>query len=112
MKDVMRRPIWLPALFVVLLGFVTGLYAQPNLNFKRVTVNWPTMELYFQVGCDGLPSYNLSKTDFKIFENGIEVKDFTLWCPDPTFSTRAAVWVGATRPGLTEKKKPDMPSSI
>ncbi|MCZ7558084.1 MAG: VWA domain-containing protein [Bacteroidia bacterium] len=61
-----------------------GLQAQPNLTFKRVTVNWPTIELYVTVGCDGNPAYNMSKQDFRIYENGVEVKDFTVWCPDPT----------------------------
>ncbi|PLX31758.1 MAG: hypothetical protein C0600_04815, partial [Ignavibacteria bacterium] len=58
--------------------------AQPNLNFKRITVNWPTIELYFSVGCNGNPAYNMSKQDFNIFENGALIQDFTLWCPDPT----------------------------
>ncbi|MFA6234994.1 MAG: hypothetical protein WC824_12550, partial [Bacteroidota bacterium] len=66
-----------------LLFFGAVAEAQPNLNFKRVTVNWPTIELYFSVGCNGSPSYNMTKQDFKILENGVEVKDFTLWCPDP-----------------------------
>ncbi|MCB2205015.1 VWA domain-containing protein [bacterium] len=60
-----------------------GVQAQPNLNFKRVVVNWPTIELYFSVGCNGNPAYNMAKQDFRIFENGKEVPDFTLWCPDP-----------------------------
>lgn len=58
--------------------------AQPNLNFKRVTVNWPTVELYFSTGCNGQPYYNLKQSDFRIFDSGEEVKDFTLYCPDPT----------------------------
>ena len=71
------------ALFgVLLLG--NALQAQPNLNFKRVTVNWPTIELYMAVGCNGNPAYNMAQQDFRIFENGVEVKDFTLSCPDPT----------------------------
>ncbi|MCB2205016.1 VWA domain-containing protein [bacterium] len=77
----MRR-ILLTVVFSLLALSVT--YAQPNLNFKRVTVNWPTIELYFSVGCNGNPAYNMAKQDFKIFENDIEVKDFTLWCPDPS----------------------------
>jgi Mg-chelatase subunit ChlD len=68
-----------------------ALQAQPNLTFKRVTVNWPTIELYFSVGCNGNPAYNMVKQDFRIYENGVEVKDFTLWCPDPT--ARCAVSV-------------------
>ena len=58
--------------------------AQPNLNFKRVNIDWPTIELYFAVGCNGNPAYNMAKQDFRIFENGVELTDFTLWCPDPT----------------------------
>jgi len=57
--------------------------AQPLLTFKRVTVNWPTIELYFTVGCDGQPVYNVARRDFRLYENGVEVKGFMLWCPDP-----------------------------
>ncbi|HOJ05824.1 MAG TPA: VWA domain-containing protein, partial [Bacteroidota bacterium] len=81
----MKRSIpWLGALFVLCCLSLSTVQAQPNLTFKRVTVNWPTVELYFSVGCNGNPSYNLAKQDFRIYENGVEVKDFTLWCPDPT----------------------------
>lgn len=65
--------------------------AQPNLNFKRVTVNWPTIELYFAVSCNGNFAFNLSKQDFRLYENGVEIKDFTLWCPDP--NVRCAISV-------------------
>ncbi|MBR9977786.1 MAG: hypothetical protein KFH87_06815, partial [Bacteroidetes bacterium] len=51
-----------------LLGMTAVVDAQPNLNFKRVTANWPTIELYFSVGCDGNPAYNMAKQDFKIYE--------------------------------------------
>ncbi|MFZ1731533.1 MAG: VWA domain-containing protein, partial [Bacteroidota bacterium] len=67
------------------------LQAQPNLNFKRMTINWPTVELYFSVGCSGAPAYNMTKQDFRIFENGAEVKDFTLWCPNPTIRCAISV---------------------
>ncbi|MCZ7558584.1 MAG: T9SS type A sorting domain-containing protein [Bacteroidia bacterium] len=56
--------------------------AQPSLTFKRVTVNWPSIELYFTVDCDGKPYVNLTKENFSISENGVEVGPFTLWCPD------------------------------
>ncbi|MBE0644410.1 MAG: VWA domain-containing protein [Bacteroidetes bacterium] len=69
---------------LLLFGISSALQAQPNLNFKRVTVNFPTIELYYSVGCDGNPAYNMTKPDFRILENGEEVKDFTMWCPDPT----------------------------
>ncbi len=67
------------------------LQAQVNLNFKRVTANWPTIELYFSVGCNGMPSYNMTEQDFRIFENGFEVEDFTLYCPDPAVRCPASV---------------------
>jgi von Willebrand factor type A domain-containing protein/type IX secretion system substrate protein len=58
--------------------------AQPVLNFKRVVNNWPTVELYFTVACNGQPEYNFNKEqNFKVVENGIEIGTFTLWCPDP-----------------------------
>jgi hypothetical protein len=66
-------------------------YAQPTLNFKRVTVNWPTIELYFSVVCDGTPAYNMTKQDFRIYEDSTEVLDFTLWCPDPTVRSGVSV---------------------
>ncbi len=70
-------------LVVCLAAPLVQLHAQPNLTFRRVTNNWPTIELYFSVGCDGNPAYNMSNQDFRIFENGVEVKNFTLSCPDP-----------------------------
>ena len=78
------------AIALLLAGGVP-LQAQPNLNFKRVTVNWPTIELYISVGCNGNPAYNMTKQNFRIFENGVEVKDFTLWCPDPTIRCAISV---------------------
>ncbi len=76
---------------IALLLNTVPLHSQPNLNFKRVTVNWPTIELYVSVGCNGNPAYNMTKQDFRIFENGAEVTNFTITCPDPTL--RAALSV-------------------
>ncbi len=67
--------------------------AQPSLTFKRVTVNWPTIELYFTIGCNGEPSYNMSKRDFRIFENNEEIRDFTIWCPDPHIRCAASLGI-------------------
>ena len=83
-----RLGLW-SLLFLFALGATAE--AQPALTFKRVTVNWPTIELYFSVGCDGNPAYNMTKQDFRIYENGVEVKDFTLWCPDPTIRCAISV---------------------
>ena len=73
------------AVMVAALLLVTGsAYAQTNLNFKRVSVNWPIIELYFATDCSGQPAWDLQKSDIRIFENGIEVDDFTLFCPVDT----------------------------
>jgi len=61
-----------------------ALFAQPVLDFKRVTVNWPTVELYPDFFCNGTKVYPGDKNLIRIRENGIEITDFTLWCPDPT----------------------------
>jgi VWFA-related protein len=68
---------------VVILLALQGASAQPNLNFKRITVNWPTVELYFSVGCHGAPAFDMTAQDFRVYENGQEIGDFTLTCPDP-----------------------------
>ena len=57
--------------------------AQPTLNLKRIVNNWPMIELYFSVGCNGSPAYFTDKSYFKVVENGVEIKDFNLDCPDP-----------------------------
>ncbi len=78
---------------LLLLLAVMPAQAQPNMNFKRVVVNWPTIELYFAVGCNGSPAYNMTKSDFRIEEDGVAVNDFTLWCPGPntTYPISAAL---------------------
>ena len=63
--------------------FCESASAQPILNFKRLINNWPTIELYFTVGCNGQPSYFTDKRYFKVYENGVEIGEFELWCPDP-----------------------------
>ncbi|MFA6233278.1 MAG: VWA domain-containing protein [Bacteroidota bacterium] len=67
------------------------LSAQPNLDFKRASVHWPTIELFFSVDCNGAPLYNISQQDLKVLENGVEVTNFTLMCPDPAFRCAISV---------------------
>ncbi len=59
------------------------LQAQGTLNFKRVINNWPTIELYLSAGCNGTPRYFNDPSQFRVYENGREITDFTLWCPAP-----------------------------
>jgi Mg-chelatase subunit ChlD len=83
MSEAMRKGYLFYAFLGTLLFLSIAATAQPNLTFKRITVNWPTIEVYFAVGCEGAPAYHMAKQDFRIRENGEEVKDFTLWCTDP-----------------------------
>jgi Mg-chelatase subunit ChlD len=86
------RAALLSAATIALLGGMTGsAHAQPQLNFKRIINNWPTIELYFSAGCKGQPAYFTDKRYFRIVENGVEIKEFELWCPD--FSIRCAISV-------------------
>ncbi len=67
---------------LLLLALCAAAEAQPSLSFNRVAVSWPTIDLYFSVVCDGKPAYNMTKQDFRIYENGVEVTDFAISCPD------------------------------
>ncbi|MBL0176622.1 MAG: VWA domain-containing protein [Ignavibacteria bacterium] len=56
--------------------------AQPQLNFKRLHNNWPEIQLDFETSCNAQPAYVSSDRNYRVFENGVEIRDFTLWCPD------------------------------
>jgi hypothetical protein len=79
----MKRRQSVSAFVLTLLIFCSiGASAQPLLDFKRITLNWPTVELYFQASCNGKPIDTLKPADLRITENGNPVSPFTLWCPD------------------------------
>ncbi len=87
-----RIPRWRILLLGLLcLAPLCNLDAQPTLSFKRVTVNWPTIEMYFSLGCDGKPTYDVKKENIRIVENGEEIKKFTVWCPDPSIRCIASI---------------------
>jgi hypothetical protein len=68
-------------LFAVLLLTPLPALSQPLLQFKRVIANWPTIELYFNVSCNGENQWEIGKEHLRVRENGQEVEEFTLWCP-------------------------------
>jgi hypothetical protein len=67
-------------------------FAQPDLNFKRIRLDWPYVEVYLSVGCDGIKNYSLQRSDLEIVEDDRVLDDFGIWCPDPT--TRCPISVG------------------
>ncbi len=86
-----RNSTFILVTLFLLLGFRYTATAQPNLNFKRITVNYPTIELYFYPGCNGGYGSNVSKQDFKVYENGVPVQGFALKCPDHTVRCASSV---------------------
>ncbi|MBI5647569.1 MAG: VWA domain-containing protein [Ignavibacteriae bacterium] len=82
------RTVYRYFLIAVVVSFPFTVAAQPQLNFKRVTNNWPTIELYFTVGCQGQPVWLTDKSAVTVTENGAPIHDFTLFCPDQTFDCR------------------------
>ncbi|MFZ1731067.1 MAG: VWA domain-containing protein [Bacteroidota bacterium] len=90
-----HRGLLLGIISFLIVVFPSIAFSQPILSFKRVMVNWPTIELYMGVGCDGNAAYHMTKENFRITENGKEIKDFTLWCSDPALRCPASVAIVA-----------------
>lgn len=67
--------------FLVACALFQPLNAQPTLIFKRVEVLYPKIRLAFKVTCGGTFSNDLQPQHFEVFENGIKVKNATLFCP-------------------------------
>ncbi len=62
-----------------------------DLAFKRITLNLPNTEIYFQAKCDGLPVYNLDRANIRVQENGKDITDFTLTCADASARCASSV---------------------
>jgi hypothetical protein len=88
LKDFKKSLIFLLLAFPF---FIDTAQAQPQLNFKRIINNWPTIELYFTVGCNGQPVVFTDPKYFKVMESGVEIKNFSLWCPDPNMACAMSV---------------------
>ncbi|MDX9758406.1 MAG: T9SS type A sorting domain-containing protein [Bacteroidota bacterium] len=91
----MRRTMLISLPLLILT--TTFVHAQPTLDFKRLIMQWPTAALYFSAECNGTPEWNLQPSAFRIFDDGDEVTQFTLDCPDP--STPCAMSVGLVLDG-------------
>lgn len=70
--------------FLVVCALIQPVNAQPTLIFKRVEVMYPKIRLAFKVTCGGTFSNDLQPQHFEVYENGLKVKNATLFCPpDP-----------------------------
>ena len=75
------RALMLLSLLLLLPAIVP---AQPTLDLRSVAVNWPSVTCSFSVTCGGTKVYNLTKKQLRLFEDGEEITNYTLSCPDPT----------------------------
>ncbi len=78
------RTVYRYFLIAVVVSFPFTAAAQPQLNFKRIITAWPTIELYFTVGCQGQPVWLTDTANVRVTENGFPVAGLTLSCPDPS----------------------------
>lgn len=76
-----RRQILEIILLFSLLCSVTQ--AQVELNIQRVSVSWPQVTMFLKGSCLGSPITDLRKEQLRIWENDIELSDFTVICPPP-----------------------------
>jgi uncharacterized protein YegL len=67
--------------FLFLFSCTAFALAQPVLDFKRIEVNYPRINLSFKVTCGGTFRTDMGPQQFEVRENGILVKNATLWCP-------------------------------
>jgi von Willebrand factor type A domain-containing protein len=74
---IIRRALYL-MLFVAL-----QVQAQPEVRFTELYPNWPLISMKFSVRCNGQWLYDFNQSNLRILENGQEVENYTVWCPDP-----------------------------
>jgi uncharacterized protein YegL len=67
--------------FLVAFSLIQPANAQPTLIFKRVEVLYPKIRLAFKVTCGGTFRNDIQPQNFEVYENGLKVKNATLWCP-------------------------------
>jgi hypothetical protein len=79
------RRFWTVGSAIVLFSavFAQSSLAQPSLDFRRIVLHWPEVELQFTPMCGTQPTFGITPQDIRIEENGENITSFTMWCPDP-----------------------------
>lgn len=78
-----RRFVVAVCTLLVLTG-ACGLQAQPRLRITQLTVAMPRIELRVEASCDEVPLIGLGTLDMRLTENGIDVPNFSVLCPNDT----------------------------
>jgi uncharacterized protein YegL len=55
--------------------------SQELLDFRRIEVSYPRISLAFKVTCDSTFRRDMTPQQFEVRENGVLMKNVTLWCP-------------------------------
>ncbi|MBL0176846.1 MAG: VWA domain-containing protein [Ignavibacteria bacterium] len=72
-------------LLLCLLLAAASVHAQPIINITKIVAGgWPAVELDFGMSCSSQPVYFTDRKYLRLMEDGVEIKDFTLFCPSPT----------------------------
>lgn len=91
----MRRSV---ILAICVLLFIPALAAaQPQLHLTQVSMAWPEVTLGFQAWCDSAQVYTPQRSSLRLHENGREIPEYELWCPDQF--VRAAISVALVLDG-------------
>lgn len=91
----MRRSIILAICFLSFLPALAA--AQPDLRLTHVYTAWPEITLGFQAWCDSAQVYTPRRSSLRLYENGREIPEYELWCPDEF--VRAAISVALVLDG-------------
>lgn len=80
-----QQPLCTPSLWMLVCAIcllaVPPATAQPDLDFNGVTLNWPTVKLSFTVRCNRQLTSSYTPQNFRVIEDGVEIGEFTLYCP-------------------------------
>lgn len=66
------------------LSVAGSVHAQPRLRITQLTVAMPRIELRVAASCDEVPVIGLGSLDIRLEENGIDVPNFSVQCPNDT----------------------------
>jgi hypothetical protein len=68
----------------LLLLLIQTAVAQPMLNLKRSIVQWPDVHVYYDITCGGQFEFSHNASNFSLFEDGVPIQNFSVYCPDTT----------------------------
>ncbi len=64
------------------IALITPAAGQSDLVLRGRATAWPEITLSFRAYCDSAQVLGVGRSDFTLYENGREISDYDLWCPD------------------------------